>query len=177
MITIDGLKITKDKLRELIKDNPELIEKKQPIAEGGAYYKVVFVTDILNKDFSGYFEWSVRATMYYAKNLKQANNEYHAGLAFQTEEEAQQECDKRNAEMRINQYIWENNLRIKDVDWEDGCQVKFYIRRDFGVSSFSGGAIYEQNGLEKFSELKSEEACYQIIKNCEEDLKIVFNIK
>jgi len=96
---------------------------------------------------------------------------------FRTKEETKKQQVKNQALADINQYIRENDLRAKNVDWKNYMQQKFHIFYNYDDCEFDWGYRYSINRLSLIGELKSAEACEKILDNKEKELKIIFNIK
>jgi len=97
------------------------------------------------------------------------------GNYFQNIEEAQKALDKLKAIQKVKEYI-ADNFGVVTVDKND-CQKLFTINYVRGVNEF----IYEHNSTalvySPFGYLKSFEDSELLIKDCEEELKIIFDVK
>lgn len=159
-IKIKNVEIPIEDIRQAIKDNPDILKKDAGFKEGYIYW---FVDNwfCVNPTF-----WNNLEVDYYR---------LETGNAFKTEAEAEQKHKELQALVRVNKYIRENNLRIENVDWEDGDQRKYYIYYDHYVEGFDWN--YSNFREEKHLIGNLKEAPQQVIDNCLEDLKIIWGIK
>jgi len=115
--------------------------------------------------------------LYYS--LNKDNFRLNTNNVFETEEEAQKEQKIRQALADVTQYCYENDLVLVDIDWSDEAPGKYtiYYDNDEDEKKFQSEVHEWCIELNQLPYLKSEEACEQAIKNCEADLKIIFNVK
>lgn len=100
---------------------------------------------------------------------------YNIGNYFKIEKEAIKERDKRLAIVRVNDAILSLNEWWKP-DWKDGYEEKYSIIYECKYDGFSiANNSYSQRDL-SISYMKSEEVAKQIIKEHQEDLKLIFDI-
>ena len=90
---------------------------------------------------------------------------------FLKEEEVEAELERRKALQRIKKFMWEN--WIKNIKFNENIYAKYIISYDDNVFEV-GTVICNCWEILWFFE---EEDCQKIIDNCEEDLKIIYNIK
>jgi len=158
---INNLEIDGAEIRKLVKDNPEILEDKGEFEMGDMYWCL--------DEFNVVWEWAW-------KNDDMDNHLLNTGNAFKTEAEAEKKQEQNYALARVEKYIRENDLRLKEVDWNDENQKKWYIFYDHDEKKkFCGGFMYSRNSKELIGELK-ENADDQIIENCLEDLKIIWGV-
>ncbi len=127
--------------------------------------------------FDPYFiidiEWSIQS--YFEEWDKEDNFLYSIHNYFQTEKEAIKERDKRLAIVRVNDAILSLNEWWKP-DWKDDYEEKYSIIYERNYDGFSIACnTYSQRDL-SISYMKSEEIADKIIKEHQEDLKLIFDI-
>lgn len=96
------------------------------------------------------------------------------GNIFRTREEAEQERDRRSALQRIRKYIYENDLEFTP-DWNTPSK-KYYIYYNYDNNEFYVD-WWTTNDVNSLFYFKSSKHTNQVINNCKDDLKVVFNIK
>lgn len=158
---LDNIEISEDQIRKLIKDHPELIEKKSGKpwrAEKGEYHYIV--------DSCGYvceeYEDGDIADDYH----------YLTGNYFATKEEAEACKARQEAIGRVTHKI----LELNDGDYKDSNNRYWAIlarNNNLMPSSTPMGEYYAIT----LPYIASREIAEQIIKDHEADLKIIFNIK
>lgn len=96
---------------------------------------------------------------------------------FLTEEEAEQELEKRQAIQRIKKYCFENDIELADRDFINNPEnLKFTINFNTLTKKFIfilHSCISIDTSIFFF---KKEEDVEKILENFEEDLKIIFNV-
>lgn len=127
--------------------------------------------------FDPYFiidiDWSIQS--YFEEWDKEDNFLYSIHNYFQTEKEAIKERDKRLAIFRVNDAILSLNEWWKP-DWKDDYEEKYSIIYEYQYNSFSiANNSYTKRDL-SISYMKSEEIADKIIKEHQEDLKLIFDI-
>lgn len=127
--------------------------------------------------FDPYFiidiDWSIQS--YFEEWDKEDNFLYSIHNYFQTEKEAIKERDKRLAIVRVNDAILSLNEWWKH-DWKDDYEEKYSIIYECKYDGFLiANNSYSQRDL-SISYMKSEEIAEQIIKEHQEDLKLIFDI-
>ena len=127
--------------------------------------------------FDPYFiidiDWSIQS--YFEEWDKEDNFLYSIHNYFQTEKEAIKERDKRLAICRVNDAILSLNEWWKP-DWKDDYEEKYSIIYEYQYNSFSiANNSYTKRDL-SISYMKSEEIADKIIKEHQEDLKLIFDI-
>lgn len=127
--------------------------------------------------FDPYFiidiDWSIQS--YFEEWDKEDNFLYSIHNYFQTEKEAIKERDKRIAIVRVNDAILSLNEWWKP-DWKDDYEEKYSIIYEYQYNSFSiANNSYTKRDL-SISYMKSEEIADKIIKEHQEDLKLIFDI-
>jgi hypothetical protein len=104
-------------------------------------------------------------------------SDFDAGLAFKTRPEAEAKLAEMQAITKVRKFIFDNNMSF-EPDWLNYSQKKCDIYYNIAEEEF------ESYWLSKFCQkhspfghLKSEADCEKVIDGCEEELKIIFNIK
>ena len=94
---------------------------------------------------------------------------------YKTEEEAIKERDKRLAIVRVNDRILELNEWWEE-EWNNRGQEKWYIMYNNDKKLFESGYNTYTNEWTLLLRIKSEEIADKIIKEHQEDLKLIFDI-
>ena len=133
--------------------------------------------------FDPYFiidiDWSIQS--YFEEWDKEDNFLYSIHNYFQTEKEAIKERDKRLAIFRVNDAILSLNEWWKE-DWNNRWQEKWYIVYNLLYVNHNEKKLFESsynlytNEWTFLSGIKSREIAKQIIKEHQEDLKLIFDI-
>ena len=127
--------------------------------------------------FDPYFiidiDWSIQS--YFEEWDKEDNFLYSIHNYFQTEKEAIKERDKRLAIVRVNDKILELNEWWKP-DWNDFNEDKYCIIYRNNMKLFCCEVSNYIKNTSNISYMKSEEVAKQIIKEHQEDLKLIFDI-
>ena len=122
--------------------------------------------------FSTSFYW--KPTRYTANDTDMAEYLYSEWRYYETEQEAIKERDKRLAIVRVNDAILSLNEWWKE-DWKDD-EEKYSIIYEREYDGFAiANNTYSQRDL-SISYMKSEEIADKIIKEHQEDLKLIFDI-
>lgn len=98
-----------------------------------------------------------------------------SGNCFATEQDAQDELNRRQALVRIwnnydDKYAWE-------IDWDNSDQVKYGIDYEHSRKKLSGNYFSEYQFNTELPYFKSAEDRNQFVEDNEKDLLTVFNIK
>lgn len=104
------------------------------------------------------------------------NYRYATGNYFKTEEEAEEYQRKLLARQRIIDRIAELNGDWKP-DWSDEDETKHYITYKYEENRLCPDYIYMLQSRENEFYMKSEKIAKQIIKECEDDYKLIWGIK
>ena len=161
MYKINNVEVSEEQIRELIKDNPELKEEKKEFPQiGGKYWIISLCVETLCSTFT---------------NDGIDNYRRDTGNFFETKYEAEKQLEKNEALARVNKYIRENDLRIKNVDWSDVDHPKYYIDYSEINNRLNYDYFFGINGLPLIGELKSIEVCKQLIENCKDDLLLILS--
>lgn len=92
---------------------------------------------------------------------------------YLTKEEAEKELERRKAIQRIKKFMWENKIKNKEFKWNNG---KYLICYDYLKKSFCIGRYLTFYLITDLWYFETYEDCQKIIDNCEDDLKIIYNI-
>lgn len=123
--------------------------------------------------FSTSFYW--KPIRYTANDTDMDEYLYSEWRYYETEQEAIKERDKRLAIVRVNDAILYLNEWWKP-DWKDDYEEKYSIIYEYQYNSFSiANNSYTKRDL-SISYMKSEEIADKIIKEHQEDLKLIFDI-
>lgn len=158
-ITINGTKYNLVPQEEVVVVK-EKVSYKRPRAEKGEYYYYIFPgwIDSASDDRDGFNKGCHIAWNYYL-----------------TEQQAQKARDKQLATVRVNDAIDELNEGWV-ADWSDSDEAKYNIDYNFRCKQFGVNSSYIYSQSHTIKCIKSEEITDQIIKEHEEDLKLIFNI-
>lgn len=164
MTTIKKSKLTKKDIETLIKNlNEELKELKNE--EEKKQHKPT-------EDSLGFFLQSAGG-FFCCMSVSTAREYYKNNNWFSTEEEVKKERDKRQAIVRVKEYI-EENFGVFEPDWEDEDEEKyvFIYNYDNNILNCALNRIYKY--YSPIGYLESKEDCDLLIKNCKEDLLLIF---
>lgn len=161
---LNNIEISEKDLKQLIQDNPELLKESNsvPFRHGDRYYLV----DLAGNANSSH--WSDDEIDNYRLDI---------GNAFKTREEAEKKAKQMQAFARVNRYIRENDLRLTDVDCSNDEQKRWSIYYNIYLKKIEAGDWCFSDYKMLIGDLKSEEAGEQVIGNCIDDLKIIFDVK
>jgi len=101
---------------------------------------------------------------------------YSQGNVFLSKEAVEKERDKRTAIMRVREYI-ANNFGVFEPDWEDQNQRKYTYFYDHDCVAFDCDYAWADQEYSPFGYLRTYEDAQQLIKDCETDLKIIFEVE
>lgn len=159
--------VTEHEIKELLKNNPELLtptpthKRKYFVPKVGEEYWVI-------DELSIFIEFTNTKEDYDEINIKSGN-------CFATEQDAQDELNRRQAIVRIwnnydDKYAWE-------IDWDNSDQVKYGIDYEHSRKKLSGNYFSEYQFNTELPYFKSAEDRNQFVEDNEKDLLTVFNIK
>lgn len=95
---------------------------------------------------------------------------------FLTREEAEQELRKRQAIQRIKKYCWENWIELANSDFiHNSDNTKYHIYYDVDDNKFYP-TFFNICLWDNPFFFKTDEDTKKVIENCEDDLKIIFNV-
>ena len=93
---------------------------------------------------------------------------------FRTKEEAEKNFKHRKALKRIKDYIIENDMEF-EPDWENEKQYKFHIDYNYHKSEYDTDWCNVFRYLLVIPYLSCEEHARKVIKDCKDDLDILFD--
>lgn len=162
---LNEIEITEDQVRQLIKDHPELLEKKGGKPWRGARHETYFT-----------IESGVVFDTFEENDLKDSYR-YLSGTYFQTKKQALAYKARQEAIGRVTHKILELNDGW-EANWEQPADNwKYGIYYTPNVEHFQVDYHYYRNYAPVLPHMASREIAEQIIKDHEADLKIIFNIK
>ena len=102
--------------------------------------------------------------------------DFDCGLAFKTRPEAEAKLAEMQAITKVRKFIFEEGLEF-EPDYRDFEQRKYNIYYYFEEERFD--SLYNNTCPEysPFGYLKSEEDCEKVIKNCKDELDVIFKVK
>jgi len=120
--------------------------------------------------------WTIYGDVYRAtgeNDLEEAMLSYENNNWFATKELAEKERAKRQAIVRVKDYIAEN-FGVFEPDWGDDEQDKytFYFRYNYNKLDYK--FLYSAKHYSPIGYIKSYEDCEELIKDCKEDLEIIY---
>jgi hypothetical protein len=157
---INNIEVSEDSIRELIRENPELLEKKEGIEYGTRYW-------VINSE-------GRKISLYY---MNTASDEKHLafGNVYPVEKECDEAIERRKAVVRLWKYA---NEKMKFVpDWSDFVKIKYRVYYDFSGYHFSIDCNGSDKKQTELPYLKSIEDAEQFIKDNKADLLLVFGVK
>lgn len=161
--------VTEDQLKEIIKQNPELLKEKKGRwrAERGSKYWTI-------DTYGGTHSYG--GTYFYVEDGDTADNKfYNMGNYYKTEEEAQKAKEKQLAVMRVSDAIMDYN-DWEEVDWSNSNQYKHYIYYDYANNKFDIGSVLFCTGYCVLPYSK-EALTEDFINTHKNDLKLIFDVK
>lgn len=114
-------------------------------------------------------------------------NRLYSWNIFLTYEEAQKELNKRTAIQRIKEYCWENDIKLfsneelKTITENNIGKHFFNITHFYYIYYLVKDKRFDYSFWNTFKSIEpfyfeKEEGIKHVIKNCENDLKIIFNV-
>lgn len=95
---------------------------------------------------------------------------FSQGNCFKTHKEAEEHAEFLKAKGRVNMYIWENHPFTPN--WDDDSR-KYYVYYDIISREWEWGYCMGVMYSLLLPHMETAEACEDVIKTCEKDLKIV----
>jgi len=130
------------------------------LEEGDSYFSSLPCGIVMEKTFTN-------KNSYY-KELLELNN------AFLTHEECQLDIEKDKALATIKKYIHDNDMEF-EPDWSNDEEKRYEIIYDYYEEEFDIYSCISVKTTTAFH-LSSEEHAKQLIKDCDKELKILFQI-
>lgn len=154
-------KLIRDDLYTLTEEDKKKlgIGKEVPFEAGDKYW---YVNNYGNVDW---YEWT---------NNDEDNYYLNTGNCYHTEAEANKAAEQSQALARVRGYIREHHPFVPD--WSDEDQIKHYIYYGNKTGSFYHTGTQRTQDALTLPHLPSAEACQDVIKNCEADLKLIWNV-
>lgn len=154
---LNNVEVSEDQVRELIKSNPELLEKKEV---KGRYY----FPKLGELCYEWYADGDITQDLF--------SNRYPNTGVFQTHEEAQLAYDKQCAIVRC--WKWAQENAPFEPDWEDIDQYKHDVVYYHQKEKFE--IIYSIESQSQFTlpYFKSKEDCERFIEANKADLELLF---
>lgn len=161
IVTLDEIELTEDQVKDLIEQYNKPTRKRK-----------CFVPKNMEK------YWHISSLNHRVETCTNANREYDrlamsTGNCFATEQDAQDELNRRHALVRIwndydDKYSW-------DIDWKNDSKHGIcYDHIANELTDFKSGNYQHNTELPYF---KSAEDRNQFVEDNEKDLLIIFNIK
>ena len=98
---------------------------------------------------------------------------YNYGNCFKTEEKAEKELAKREAIVRVKDYIYENFGEF-EPDWENDDEWKLTIHYCYEIMTLEWSLDYSEKHYSSIGYLHTGVDCDQLIEDCKEDLEIIY---
>lgn len=164
-IELDGVKIEKEKLRQIIKDHPELVNKPsewryffpKPWEEAWEYNEYGSVSlDHIRRD-------------------TQLNQKLLSMWVFKTKEQAEREIEKQKAKVRIRKYVQENWL-YREPDWSDDGVPQRFVKYNHKHHYFYVDWCCSMQTQAELPYFIYDQPAKQAIKACEKDYLIYFGV-
>ena len=164
--------VTEYEIKELLKNNPELLNNSVTTPTHKRKY---FVPKIGEKYYFIDIRGEVKEDINSGARID--NHDINMGNCFATEQDAQDELNRRQALVRIwnnydDKYSW-------DIDWSNYSQEKYNIRYNYKYNNFENDYKFADH-IRLDTELpyfKSAEDRNQFVEDNRDDLLVVFNIK
>ena len=157
---IQNIEISEDSIRELIKNNPELLKEKEGIEIGTEYWLIGCGGDKMQSLWNdNEFDNSVLAF----------------GNVYLVESERDEAIERRKAVVRLTRYAQEKTPFVPD--WSKKLQGKYYVYYNFEDKEFDWGLNTTCQSYIDLPYFKSIGDAVQFIKDNKADLLIVFGVK
>ncbi len=160
-ITIDNITLTDEQVQSVIEQS----KKKKGFFKPEPGEKFYYVHRDYNRYEIGYGFWGGDKFDYFFLS---------EGNCFKTRQEAEQHKTYLEALQRVRLYIMENHYF--EPDWSNEEQEKWNIEYDHKDKEFFDDCEWKFEKASLLPYLASIEAYNDVIKNCEDDLKIIFNV-
>lgn len=159
---INNIEVSEESIREIIKNNPELLEEKKV---SGRYFFPKVGEDYWYFDVYGdVFDEKCDDNIYEDKVISMG--------VYRTEQEAELARDKQQAIVRC--WKWAQENAHFEPDWVDNKQHKYYVNfcHDTGKLFYSDNLYSQQQFTLPY--FKSKEDCQKFIGTNGEDLLMLF---
>lgn len=159
---INNVEVSADQIKEIIKNNPELLEENK----GGRYF---FPKEKENFWFTGQ-----DGSVYYRK-AGEDNGFYDNNITlgvFRTEEEAELARDKQKAIVAC--WKWAQKNTPFEPDWKNNNQKKYYVSYDHFLNKIKYNTVYFYQSQFTLPHFESEKDCKAFIEANKEHLELLF---
>lgn len=143
--------------------------KPKPVPDG-AYWEP--------KEGEEYFFYYGDGSVCSAKNqgYKTDENFIQISNCFRTKELAEKHVEYLKALTRVRKYIAENGL-YWEPDWSNRDQIKYFLMFDFRSNTFESDWAHNLKRFSPIDYFKSIEDAKKVIKACNADLRIIWDVK
>lgn len=167
---VGHVEFTEDEIRDIIKNNPELLtptpthKRKYFVPKKGEIYWHIYDDGILYSDY------------YDSEGVSNIDmGRFMIGNSFETKQDAQDELNRRQALVRIwnnydDKYSW-------DIDWDNVNQDKYGMTCDMRNKTVQFNDACWCKTSTELPYFKSAEDRNQFVEENKSDLKLIFNIK
>jgi len=143
--------------------------KQKPVPDG-AYWE----PKIGEYSFSYFTDGSVHSTK--NEGSKADENIIKYGNCFRTEELVEKHLEYIKALTRVRKYIAENGL-YWEPDWSNRDQIKYFLMFDFRSNTFESDWAHNLKRFSPIDYFKSIEDAKKVIKACNADLRIIWDVR
>lgn len=173
-LEIDGEKI--ELPEELIQTIEEAVEKKPVETLKPGMNKIHFIIhQNLVHEQRNIIKIHGDSTEYYGNGMGAVDDFFNVGDTFTTEKAAEKELKKRKAIMRVREYI-ANEFGVFGPDWGTPFEDRHVVIYDIIEKSFECGEIMIIYIPSPIGHLRTQEDAQKVIDNCEDDLKIIWDV-
>ena len=145
-------------------------ETAQSIIDAVTEKKRMFAPDIGDKYWYIDEHWLIRKEVW---TTTLGSQRLVMGNCFRTKKEAKKYDDYMLAIFQIKKYI-SDNFGVFEPDWDIIPQDKYIIKYDVLQKCFKGSLHSIEKRISNFGYLKNMHDCKQLIEDCENELRIVF---
>lgn len=169
----DEVELSESEIRNLLKENPELLSEPKPERKRKYFVpkanEVYYVIHTEGKIFNSMRNSFDDDDSYIDKDR------FSVGNCFATEQDAQDELNRRQSLVRIwNDY---DDKHSWDIDWEDSSQMKHMIMYSHEIKDFKEDRFTTWQHNTELPYFKSAEDRNQFVESNHDDLLTIFNIK
>ena len=165
--------MTNEELRQKVKRlEEELTEVRIALLESKADKKSYEVE--VPEDIDDYYYTNKYGEVDYLEgySLSYEKNKYIRGLAFKTEEQAEQHDKERILLFKLHKWAEEHNGGWKP-NWKDDEESKYYITYHYGLETFQTAYEWRENTFYKLPYFKSDGLARKFIEEFGEEIKEV----
>lgn len=95
---------------------------------------------------------------------------------YRTKKQATKALEKQKALVRVWKYVQDNGMYF-EPNFSNGSKIKYQILFDGEYNNFLASSTFWMKYQDSIPCFKSKEHAQNVIDNCEDDLKIIFDIK